>query len=100
MPHELPDPEEIHEEHLRPLLAATSFVAHALQIALGAEYPDAILDEPTLDDWPQDPVHWTAEALVSLLETLRGAIALHETALRHRHGLRSFRASLPSEPPF
>jgi hypothetical protein len=100
MAHEIPDFQAVLEDHLRPLLAVTAFAAHALQVALEAEYPDAILDEPSLDDWPQDPARWTAEVLSAHLETVRVAIGLYETALRHRHAPQALRSTRPPEPPF
>lgn len=83
MAHELPDPEAIQEEPLRPLLALVAFAAHALQIALDAEYPEPLPELP--DGATRDPAQWTAEALAGHLESLRSALDLHRLALDHRN---------------
>jgi len=94
---ELPHPGAIAEEPLRPLLAVVACAAHALQLALDAEYPDPLPDEPGPQDAPPDPARWTAEVLAGQLQSLRGTLGLYEVALRHRNA----RSSWPTraEPP-
>ena len=94
---ELPRPGEIMEEPLRPLLAVVECAAHALQIALDADYPEPLPDLPGPDDGPPDPARWTAEVLAAQLQTLRVALGLYEAALKHRNARSSWRSR--AEPP-
>ena len=94
---ELPHPGKIIEEPLRPLLAVVACAAHALQLALDAEYPDPLPDRPGPDDGPPDPSRWIAEVLAAQLQSLRAAIGLYEVALRHRNARSSWRAR--ANPP-
>ena len=84
-PYELPTPNQIAEEPLRPLLATVQAAAENLLHALYAEYPDGLPDaEPMLAD-PRDPALWTAPALAQALESLLEMLGLHDRALIERN---------------
>jgi hypothetical protein len=81
--YEVPTPDQIAEEPLRPLLATVQAATHNLIHALQTERPVAF---PAMDPpgpAPLDPGCWTALALA--LENLLEMLNLHDRALTERH---------------
>lgn len=88
MPYELPTPDQISEEPLRPLLATVQAATHNLLCAIHAENPDYGPTVPPLDGVLLDPALWTALALVEAIEHLHELLDLHDRALVERHAIR------------
>lgn len=88
-PLELPDPPEIHEEPIRPLLAVLDHAARATLLALDAENPDG-WPNPDVDGvMPLDVAAWVELALAIQIEGLLKLLELHAQALRERHRRRT-----------
>jgi hypothetical protein len=85
---ELPNPQQIQEETIRPLLAVLDQAARATLLALDAEHADGWAD-PYLDgEAPSDAAAWMATALAVQIEGLLRILRTHDRALRERHRLR------------
>lgn len=85
MPYELPTPDQISEEPLRPLLATVQAATHNLLFALYAENPESFPAVEAPEDAPLDPALWTAPALAQAIENLHEMLDLHDRALTERN---------------
>ena len=84
-PYELPTPDQIAEEPLRPLLATVQTATHNLLRALYTESPDAFPAVDPPEHAPLDPALWTTPALAQALENLLEMLDLHDRALIERN---------------
>ena len=85
MPYELPTPDQISEEPLRPLLATVHAASHNLLCALYAEYPESFPTPAPPDGEHLDPSLWTAPALAQVIQSLHEMLDLHDRALTERN---------------
>ena len=92
VPLDLPTPQEIQEEPIRPLLVALDQTARAVLLTLHAEYPDGWPDPDPGAELPLDGAAWLDHAVAVQIEGLLRLLETHARALRDRHFLRHMRS--------
>jgi len=92
LPLDLPTPQEVQDEPIRPLLAVLDQAARATLLALHAEHPDGWPDPDVDGELPPDPTTWVETALAVQIEGLLRTLEIHARALRERHQLRHLRS--------
>ena len=93
VPLDLPTPQEIQDEPIRPLLAVLDQAARATLLALHAEHPDGWPDPDCEADMSTDAAAWLDSALALQIEGLLSILEIHDRALRERHIPRFVRGS-------
>lgn len=83
-----PNPCEVAEEPIRPLLVVAAAALDALELALDSDRLGGDAADPDPDRLPPEIGQWTAEIVSAQIDAMRRALDLYARALTHRHTLR------------